>query len=218
MSWSSGMGSSPTRQASCPSRWLNLVCKIPISLLGLSETNTVGYYTCPLITAGVWARFPYPLAPHHVLHVAQASVSRFSFFSRSRSKNALRPARPLGSDNGDTGPGAHRVPGCSGAFRTSGRRHDNSNHRSAYTPPWLQHSFLPNAVAGPVRVCRRQQVCQSNKAISRPEVGHGPAAQRVWYSIREECPTSMKPAAIPMRSRLLQWPGRHAWRSLVEDV
>jgi hypothetical protein len=109
-----------------------------------------------------------------------SGVDRFSFFSRSRSKNALGPARPLGSDNGDTGPGAHRVPGCSGAFRTSGRRHDNNNHRSAYTPPWLQHSFLPDVVADPVHVCRRQQGCQNNKAISQPEVGNGPSAQRVW--------------------------------------
>jgi transposase-like protein len=31
------------RRASCPSRSLNLVCKIPILLLGLSETNTIGY-------------------------------------------------------------------------------------------------------------------------------------------------------------------------------
>jgi len=35
----------PTRRASCPSRWRSLVCKIPISLLGLSETNTIGYYS-----------------------------------------------------------------------------------------------------------------------------------------------------------------------------
>ena len=35
---------SPPRRASCPSQWLSLVCKIPISLLGLSETNTIGYY------------------------------------------------------------------------------------------------------------------------------------------------------------------------------
>ena len=38
------MVSSPTCLASCPSRWLILVCKIPIALLGLSETNTIGYY------------------------------------------------------------------------------------------------------------------------------------------------------------------------------
>ena len=38
------MISSPTRRASCPSRWRSLVCKIPIALLGLSETNTIGYY------------------------------------------------------------------------------------------------------------------------------------------------------------------------------
>src|SRR5215467_11148439 len=44
MCWSSGMTSSPPHQASCPSQSLNLVCKIPISLLGLSETNTIGYY------------------------------------------------------------------------------------------------------------------------------------------------------------------------------
>jgi hypothetical protein len=31
-------------RASCPSQWLSLVCKIPIPLLGLSETNTIGYY------------------------------------------------------------------------------------------------------------------------------------------------------------------------------
>src|SRR2546425_11101671 len=44
MCWSSGTVSNLTRRASCPSRWLNLVCKIPISLLSLSETNTIGYY------------------------------------------------------------------------------------------------------------------------------------------------------------------------------
>ena len=38
------MVSSPPRRASCPSRWRSLVCKIPILLLGLSETNTIGYY------------------------------------------------------------------------------------------------------------------------------------------------------------------------------
>ena len=38
------MVSSPPRRALCPSRWLSLVCKIPVLLLGLSETNTVGYY------------------------------------------------------------------------------------------------------------------------------------------------------------------------------
>jgi alkanesulfonate monooxygenase SsuD/methylene tetrahydromethanopterin reductase-like flavin-dependent oxidoreductase (luciferase family) len=47
MCWSSGMVSRPTRLASCPSRWLSLVCKIPILLLGLSETNTIGYYDLP---------------------------------------------------------------------------------------------------------------------------------------------------------------------------
>src|SRR5262249_2366461 len=39
-----GMAYSPTRLASCPSRWLSLVCKIPVLLLSLSETNTIGYY------------------------------------------------------------------------------------------------------------------------------------------------------------------------------
>src|SRR5262249_24830661 len=43
MCWSSGTASSPTRRASCPSRSLNLVCKIPISLFSLSETNTIGF-------------------------------------------------------------------------------------------------------------------------------------------------------------------------------
>ena len=38
------MVSSPTRRVSCPSRWRSLVYKIPIVLLGLSETNTIGYY------------------------------------------------------------------------------------------------------------------------------------------------------------------------------
>src|SRR5262249_13354229 len=42
MCWSSGMAYGPRRLASCPSRSLNLVCKIPIVLLGLSETNTIG--------------------------------------------------------------------------------------------------------------------------------------------------------------------------------
>ena len=117
----------------------------------------------------------FTLAPHHVQHVYQSGVGRFSFFSRSRSKNALRPARPVCYDNGDTGPGARRVPGRSGAFRTSGHMHDNGNHRLAYTPPLLQQSFLPDAVASPLRVCRSQQGCQNNKAISRPEVGNGPS-------------------------------------------
>src|SRR5438445_2368455 len=44
MCWSSGTVSNLTRRASCPSRWRSLVCKIPISLLSLSETNTIGYY------------------------------------------------------------------------------------------------------------------------------------------------------------------------------
>jgi hypothetical protein len=37
------MVSSPPRRASCPSRSRSLVCRIPITLLGLSETNTIGY-------------------------------------------------------------------------------------------------------------------------------------------------------------------------------
>src|SRR5438128_692104 len=44
MCWSSGMVSSPTRRVSCPSRSLSLVCKRLKLLLGLSETNTIGYY------------------------------------------------------------------------------------------------------------------------------------------------------------------------------
>src|SRR5262249_17418260 len=43
MSSSSGMASSLARLALCPSQSLNLVCKILKSLLGLSETNTIGY-------------------------------------------------------------------------------------------------------------------------------------------------------------------------------
>src|SRR5215813_6729144 len=42
------MVSSPMRRASCPSQWLSLVCKIPMPLFGLSETNTIGSYTEPL--------------------------------------------------------------------------------------------------------------------------------------------------------------------------
>src|SRR5215831_20503267 len=44
MCWSSGMASNPTRRVSCLSRSLSLVCKIPMSFLGLLETNTIGYY------------------------------------------------------------------------------------------------------------------------------------------------------------------------------
>src|SRR5262252_4506768 len=44
MSSSSGLASSLARLALCPSQWLHLVCKILKSLLGLSETNTIGYY------------------------------------------------------------------------------------------------------------------------------------------------------------------------------
>src|SRR5215470_19063200 len=43
MSSSSGMASNPTCRVSCLSRSLSLVCKISIALLGLSETNTIGY-------------------------------------------------------------------------------------------------------------------------------------------------------------------------------
>jgi hypothetical protein len=39
------MASSLARLALCPSQSLNLVCKILLSLLGLSETNTIGYYS-----------------------------------------------------------------------------------------------------------------------------------------------------------------------------
>src|SRR5262245_17234342 len=42
---SSGTASSPMRRALCLSRSPNLVCKILILLLGLSKTNTIGYYT-----------------------------------------------------------------------------------------------------------------------------------------------------------------------------
>jgi hypothetical protein len=38
------MASSLARLALCPSQLLSLVCKILISLFGLSETNTIGYY------------------------------------------------------------------------------------------------------------------------------------------------------------------------------
>ena len=38
------MAYAPTRRALCPSRSLSLVCNIPISLSGFSETNTIGYY------------------------------------------------------------------------------------------------------------------------------------------------------------------------------
>ena len=40
--WSNGMAYGPTRLASCLSRWLSFVCKIPVLFLGLSETNTIG--------------------------------------------------------------------------------------------------------------------------------------------------------------------------------
>src|SRR2546425_8825875 len=66
MCWSSGMVSSPTRRVSCPSRWRSLVCKIPISLLGLSETNTIGYYRVfnlilwVLYTGMQWKCLPVP--------------------------------------------------------------------------------------------------------------------------------------------------------------
>src|SRR5262245_4022800 len=44
MCWFSGMDSSPTRRVSCRSRSRSLVCKRPVALLGLSETNTISYY------------------------------------------------------------------------------------------------------------------------------------------------------------------------------
>src|SRR5262245_52633628 len=44
MSSSSGLASNPTCRVSCRSRSLILVYKISISLFGLLETRTVGYY------------------------------------------------------------------------------------------------------------------------------------------------------------------------------
>ena len=43
MCWSSGRADGPPHRASCLSRSRSLVCKILIALLGLSETNTIGY-------------------------------------------------------------------------------------------------------------------------------------------------------------------------------
>src|SRR2546428_6752451 len=63
MCWSSGTVSNLTRRASCPSRWLNLVCKIPISLLSLSETNTIGY--------GVTSLTPERATPGRVLDLVR---------------------------------------------------------------------------------------------------------------------------------------------------
>src|SRR5262249_46733495 len=45
------MAYGPTHRVSCPSRSRNLVCKIPMSLLGLSETNTIGYYRKAFVAA-----------------------------------------------------------------------------------------------------------------------------------------------------------------------
>jgi hypothetical protein len=39
-----GVAYSLPHRALCPSRWRSLVCKMPMLLLGLSETNTIGYY------------------------------------------------------------------------------------------------------------------------------------------------------------------------------
>src|SRR4029453_7389555 len=60
MCWSSGRASSPTRRASCPSRSRSLVCKIPIALLGLSETKPIGYREVDALTGKVA-----PVAPSH---------------------------------------------------------------------------------------------------------------------------------------------------------
>jgi len=85
MCWSSGTVYSLTRLALCPSRSLSLVCKIPISLLGLSETNTIGYIcykSIPLPETGAstyvvqWNDEPLPQAqvsrayPQHQCRVA----------------------------------------------------------------------------------------------------------------------------------------------------
>src|SRR4029450_10597640 len=64
MSWSSGMGSSPTRRASCPSRSLNLVCKIPVLFLGLLDTNTIGYYNFCLPHTSLRLPLPHPEATY----------------------------------------------------------------------------------------------------------------------------------------------------------
>src|SRR5262245_2292721 len=67
MCWSSGTASSPMRRALCLSRLLNLVCKIPLLLFGLSKTNTIGYYA---------RRKSHGLRPEQIIAVQSANGHR----------------------------------------------------------------------------------------------------------------------------------------------
>src|SRR5215813_3891213 len=60
------MGYSPTRRASCLSRSLSLACKIPILLLGLSETNTIGYYATLRLPPGPLGVLRLSLVPRYL--------------------------------------------------------------------------------------------------------------------------------------------------------
>src|SRR5882672_6324144 len=86
MCWSSGMASSPTRRVSCPSRLPSLVCKTPISLLGLSETNTIGYITLLLSQHG-------KIVSSRVLEHPPTADALFSELSQAMCRPALGAGR-----------------------------------------------------------------------------------------------------------------------------
>src|SRR6266581_2230453 len=106
MCWSSGMVSSPTRRVSCPSRWRSLVCKIPISLLGLSETNTIGYYRCyegnvtDVVALGaslqemVGQFLPQTISPRLTLVLDKGNVSRDNFKALTKAHFSFLAAIP----------------------------------------------------------------------------------------------------------------------------
>jgi ABC-type amino acid transport substrate-binding protein len=89
------MASSLARLASCPSQSLNLVCKILISLLGLSETNTIGYEA--LLTGTVDAVvYDAPNLLYYAKHQGQGRVAVVGkLFAPQDYAVAVRQGSPL---------------------------------------------------------------------------------------------------------------------------
>src|SRR5262245_63150167 len=103
MCWSSGRAYGPPRRASCPSRSRSLVCKIPIALLGLSETNTIGYLgpyaPAPLYNGKeLHSVTVLPLLPHWERFLGGRSTTngaRHVCNPRSQNRTALLSTAPL---------------------------------------------------------------------------------------------------------------------------
>jgi len=78
------------RRVSCPSRSLSLVCKIPVLLLGLSETNTIGYYRQALALTEALGMRPLQAHCHQGLGTLYAATGQ-----REQARTALATAMAM---------------------------------------------------------------------------------------------------------------------------